>query len=114
MRKIIYLFILAMIVSGCAATVPNLNGISLGITKQDVIKVLGNPNNVSAKNNVEYLKYNCGGSTFFAAEPGCVAPGGHGEWFVRIVDGKVESYGKVGDFDSTKDQVNVIKLETQK
>ena len=103
---------LLLIVSfyGCA-TALNLNSISLGMTKPEVIKNLGNPESVSAKDNIEYLKYSCLGA-FSTSTANCNSF--NHEYFVRLVDGKVESYGKVGDFDSTKDQTNIIKLETQK
>ena len=102
MRKLIYLFVLAVMVSGCATT-PNLNTVSLGMTKADVIKTLGNPTSVSAKDNVEYLQYN---TLRPFAPPSEWAP----KFFVRLVNGKVESYGKVGDFDSTKNPTNDVNL----
>ncbi len=106
MTRISLVLLLVLSFYGCA-TAPNLNGISLGMTKSDVIKTLGSPKSVSAKDNIEYLKYGTSlgiGSLSEQAK----------EYFVRLINGKVESYGLVGDFDTTKDQVNVIKLQTQK
>ncbi len=54
--KIFLLAFSLLILCGCATT-PNLNSISLGMTKDEVIKTLGNPSSVSAKDNVEYLRY---------------------------------------------------------
>ena len=100
---------LVLVFSGCA-TIPNLNSVSLGMTKSEVIKILGNPQSVSARDNTEYLKYSCLGAFWFSTVQ---CNSFNHEYFVRLVNGKVESYGKVGDFDSQKDQTNVIKLETQ-
>ena len=109
MGRSILSLLLVLSFYGCA-TVPNLNGISLGMTKQDVLKIMGNPKSISAKGNIEYLKYVCSEGFVSSA---CNELSNR-EYFVRLVDGKVESYGNIGDFDSAKDQVNVIKLETQK
>ena len=108
MEKVLLGLLLIVAFYGCA-TAPNLNGISLGMTKPEVIRTLGNPAFVSAKDNVEFLRYTCSFG-YLTIECNELNQG----YFVRLVNGKVESYGKVGDFNSTKDQVNVIKLETQK
>ncbi len=95
---------------GCATT-PNLSNVSLGMTKAEVIKSLGNPSSVSAIDNVEYLKYTCSDSpaaTMLFGVPGCNYRS-H-EQFVRLVNGKVESYGKVGDFDSAKNPAADVNL----
>ena len=101
MKKYTLLALTMVLLVGCA-TAPNLNSISLGMSKQEVIKSLGNPYSVSAKNNTEYLKYNCIGGAFLMTTAECDPRIGNGEYFVRLVNGKVESYGKVGDFDSAK------------
>jgi len=46
-----------------------------------------NPDRVAAKGNTEYLIYSYRND----------------EYFIRLIDGKVEAYGRQGDFDSTKD-----------
>lgn len=92
---------------GCA-TAPNLNNVALGMTKQEVIKTLGNPHSVSAKDNTEYLKY--GLSMGFADNSVWANPP---EYYVRLVNGKVESYGKVGDFDSTKNPAADVNLNVK-
>lgn len=75
---------------------PDFDRISVGMNKGQVISTLGKPDETSATSGTEYLKY--GWDNPF---DGIVGPV---EWyFVRFVNGKVDSYGKVGDFDSTKD-----------
>lgn len=95
--------ILCLGLIGCA-TVPTLNSVSIGMTKADVIKIMGTPASVSAQNNTEYLIYSCKTSLAKALLLGALAacPGDSRDKFVRLVNGKVESYGNVGDFDSTK------------
>ncbi len=93
--KIFLVVIFSLILCGCA-TVPAFDQVSLGMTKQEVINKLGSPYSVSAKDNIEYLRYQ--------SYQGLV----HNEYskiedyYVRLINGKVESYGKVGDFDSAK------------
>lgn len=94
MGKYILPLALFLLLYGCA-TAPALNKISLGMVKSDVIKILGNPNSVSAKGNIEYLSYTITG---FKCPPTAYCD----DYFVRLIDGKVESYGKAGDFDSIK------------
>ena len=106
MKRILVL-LLCLGLGGCA-TASNLNNVSLGMTKGDVIKTLGNPNSVSAKDNVEYLKYN------FTPVVREVDDSSHNyDYFVRLVNGKVESYGKVGDFDSAKNPAADINLNVK-
>lgn len=103
MRKILIL-LLCLSTFGCATVGSNLKSVSLGMSKEEVIKVLGNPTSVSAKDNVEYLRYCQTG----IAKNSVWADSS--EYFVRMVDGKVESYGKMGDFDSTKNPTNDVNL----
>ena len=110
MKRISLLLCLGFL--GCAAVAPNLNAVSLEMTKAEVIKILGSPTSVSAKENVEYLKYTCGQA--IVPSPECNDLKGRAiEYFVRLVGGKVESYGKVGDFDSAKNPANDINLNVK-
>jgi len=86
----------ALLLSGCA-TAPSFDKISIGMPKQDVIKQLGRPESVGVKDNVEYLRYRNSRGFYFANDPALINPP---EYFVRIVNGKVESYGRVGDFNT--------------
>lgn len=93
--KLFLLFLIASIIYGCA-TAGKMNYISVGMTKQEVLQVLGSPASTSAQGNAEYLNYRFS-ETSNQAGYGITIP-----YYVRIIDGKVESYGKTGDFDSTK------------
>jgi hypothetical protein len=102
MKKLLaVLFCLGLV--GCA-TAPNFNNISMGMTKPEVINGLGKPTNLSAEGNIEYLKYCTLTDIYGNCNPDSA------QYFVRLVNSKVESYGKVGDFDSTKNPTNNINL----
>jgi hypothetical protein len=94
---LVILFAVALI--GCA-TSNRINSVSVGMTKQQVIATMGQPASVRAGGGVEYLHYKL-------SESGDWVYGTWGvptrDYFVRLRNGVVDAYGKVGDFDSTKD-----------
>jgi len=95
MRHCLWLVVVFLTLVGCA-TSHNMNKINLGMTKQQVIEVLGPPVSTSATAGVEYLNYRFS-ETSDHAFFGITTP-----YFVRIIEGKVNAYGRLGDFDSTK------------
>jgi len=100
---------LALVISGCTGTSAKLNDISLGMSKADVISAIGRPDSVSAQGNTEYLVYHWASPKQIIADENNLD-----RYFVRLVNGKVESYGEQGDFDSTKDERIEIELSTDK
>ena len=72
-----------------------MNDIEVGMTKQQVIQIMGQPGSTSAINNIMYLNYSLHEWNHPAGRETTA-------YFVRLIDGKVESYGKMGDFDSAK------------
>jgi hypothetical protein len=72
------------LVGGCA-TSDQLNNIRIGMTKDQVIAILGKSDSMSAQANVEYL-------TYFLDAPNL--NGREQPYMVRLVDGKVESFGR--------------------
>ena len=103
MKKLFYVIIAGVILAGCA-TSHKMNNVSLGMTKAEVIKVLGTPTSTSANAGMEYLMYDLY-TNFNNAFDGL-----SNNYFVRIIDGKVEAYGELGDFDSTKAPEETINL----
>jgi len=101
--KISSILILGLLVIGCA-TSGVINGVNIGMTKDEVIKVMGNPVSVSAKEGTEYLNYKLS-ETDDDAFMGWTTP-----YYVRLINGKVDSYGRSGDFDST--QKPTLRIET--
>lgn len=112
--KSILLTIATLTLSGCATTTthygskPDFESLSLGMDKQQTIDALGKPERISAKGGFEYLHYGWD-------DPWDGKIGAAERYFVRLLDGKVESYGLMGDFDSAKDPtINInqkIKIE---
>lgn len=102
MRNLLWIVLVGLVVAGCA-TAGQISGVRLGMTKQEVIAVMGPPVSVSAKGRTEYLNYALS-ETDDQELYGITKP-----YYVRLVDGHVESYGRTGDFDSTK--APTIRLE---
>jgi len=76
--------LLAMLLTGCM-TADKLNNIKIGMTKDQVIALLGTPDSTSAQANIEYMTYYL------------VSDAGYGRdmpYSVRLVDNKVESFGR--------------------
>ena len=106
--KVLAVIALAILLFGCA-TSSKINAVQLGMSKSEVIAVMGNPVSISAKGGSEYLNYNLS-ETDDDAFRGWTTP-----YYVRLVDGKVDSYGRTGDFDSTQpDTIKIITDENVK
>lgn len=92
------LFALAgLLLVGCA-TSGRINNVSVGMTKQQVIAAMGQPVSTRATAGVEYLEYKLRESGDWVAGTWGVPTR---EYYVRLRDGHVDAYGKMGDFDST-------------
>jgi len=89
--------ILSFFFVGCTGTTANLNRISVGMTKAEVIEQVGRPDSVSAKDNAEYLVYYWATPKQIFVDENSLP-----EYYIKLIDGKVTSYGKKGDFDSTQ------------
>lgn len=107
--SIISLLVLVFIFSGCASRSPEvLKKVSIGMTKQQVYATGIEPTRMSAKGNTEYLVYShCSG---FRAVLTQRCNGIEEDYYIRLVNNRVDSYGKVGDFDSTQDPSQTVNL----
>ena len=103
-QKIIPLLVVSFFLFSCA-TAYKISSVELGMTKEDVIKVMGPPVSTSATSETEYLNYALS-ETDDQAFYGLTK-----EYYVRLVNGKVDSFGRLGDFDST--QKPTVRLETE-
>lgn len=101
----------AVAIVGCFRDKPevDLTRVSVGVSRDEVIRLLGKPTRVAVHSGVEYLEYesfeNSGwdwkGKRNF-------------QWmFVRIINGKAESFGRKGDFDTTKNPTMDINVKQQ-
>ena len=85
--RIIVVILSVAFLIGCAASSKKMNQLKLGMTKQEVIEAIGEPTSTSAKRNREYLNYRLTADGFYSDS-----------YYVRLLDGKVESYGGAGSF----------------
>ena len=81
---------MALMLIGCA-TSGKINAVQLDMTKAEVIAVMGEPVSVSAQGGAEYLNYKLS-ETDDDAYYGITSP-----YYVRLIDGKVESYGRTDE-----------------
>lgn len=82
MRIVIAFVLTASLLAGCAPWLA-LENINTGMTKPEVLAQLGKPTDAAGTGNVEYLWYNPV-NRFWE------------RYYVRLVNGKVESYGPLG------------------
>jgi hypothetical protein len=86
-NRVCVILLIAGLILGCAGSAKKLNHVNLGMTKEEVVEVLGKPNHSSARENIEFLNYKLTSNSIFADE-----------YFVRLRDGKVDLFGRRGDF----------------
>ena len=116
LKTALIVFVSSLLIS-CGGTQARLNEVSLGMSKTDVIDVMGQPASSAASDGFEYMIYELSRRTGTGQTAGCTAlalltlgitlvspacRAAQDDFFVRFVDGEVESYGRVGDFDSTQ------------
>lgn len=93
---------------GCAAaTAEKMVNLQMGMTRAQVVQVMGSPTSVGSINDSDYLNYNlcvasCAGPIPFRQ---------FRPFYVRLIKGKVESFGEKGDFGSTKTPTMRIEVD---
>ena len=88
-KKILILFILTVLVVGCAGSAKKINNLTLGMTKSEVIETMGKPDYSNVREEVEILNYRLTSNSLFTDA-----------YIVRIKQGKVDLFGRRGDFGS--------------
>jgi hypothetical protein len=88
LKIILITAVLAGLLAGCST--PDTNALRLGMTKEEAIRVMGNPDSVSAQGAYEYLNYTLQRYTGYGS---MTRP-----YSVRLLAGRVESYGYMGQF----------------
>jgi hypothetical protein len=81
--------------------------LQMGMTRAQAVQTMGSPTSVSSINGSEYLNYSlcvnqCAGPIPFRQ---------FRPFYVRLINGKVESFGEKGDFDSTKTPTTRIEID---
>ena len=131
--KLLFAVVLPLILLfGCADTSSKTNQLSLGMSKQDALSTMGEPTTSRAVDGTEYFVYKLtpgtgvgkgigcafmGFATFGAAyviDDDCTG-GKQFDFFLQFRESKLVSYGRVGDFDSTKNPtLDINKTITNK
>ena len=88
LKIILITAVIAGLLAGCAT--PDTNALRLGMTKEEAIHAMGNPDSVSAQGVYEYLNYTIQSHSGYAS---MTRP-----YYVRLLNGRVESYGYMGQF----------------
>lgn len=95
MRRLISIVLIAFTV-GCVATTARTRRLSLGMGKQEVLKVMGSPTSVKAKDNeevLEYLLWPTWSPSIYDKKQ---------QFWVILKDGKLTQYGNAGDYDTAQ------------
>lgn len=100
MKNLIIIMCAFLLLAGCVKMAREINVISLGMTKQEVISRLGDPVSISATEGREYLNYRF----LEQGEDWETSP-----YYVRLANGKVDAYGRQGDFQPPKQVIEIIK-----
>jgi hypothetical protein len=64
-----------------------MNKLRLGMSKTEVIEAMGQPDSTSASRDIEFLKYHFCSEGLFTSE-----------YYVKLQSGRVDAYGRSGDF----------------
>lgn len=84
--QILVLMLAGVILTGCTSSSDQLNRLHIGMTVDEVTAILGKADSTSAQANVIYLTYYLDSpNNFYGREQ---------PYMVRLVDGKVESFGR--------------------
>jgi hypothetical protein len=79
----------------CATPGSKLGQVSVGMTKAQVVKIMGPPTSTSVSDRVELLRYGLNaGRAMWTFD--------YTEYFVKLVNDRVESYGNAADLDRMK------------
>jgi hypothetical protein len=89
--KTIILLALALFAAGCLEPASKINGVAIGMTKDQVISVMGSPASITADTNAVYLNYALEENPPKLGVPAVATP-----YAIRLVNGKVDSYGRAG------------------
>ena len=108
MRKGLWFFLGAILLLNCSpVNVDDQLRMQLGMSRSEVIAILGKPIEIKVSGKSEYLMYSGRPAGRIAPFPGEIWQ----DYFYRFIDGRLESFGKMGDFDSTKDPTQKVIID---
>jgi hypothetical protein len=99
------IFGLLVTLTACASTGKKLNRVALGMSKPQVIDVMGDPDSTKASDGIEVLVY--GVDKMWSTEVYSYS----GDYWIVLKDGKVAKYGKPGDFGTAEPAAIRVQLE---
>ena len=85
--RLLVLLLAAALMIGCAASAKKMNEVQLGMTEEQVIAAIGEPNSTSSTKGEVLMKYRFRSSGLWTTT-----------YYVRLHNGKVDAFGQVGDF----------------
>lgn len=88
---VVSLIAAGLVVVGCASSSSRLNKVSLGMSRDEVVKTLGKPHAVAAQGDSEFLTYNLLNK----------GVGDMKEFVIRLDKGAVESFGDRASFGTS-------------
>lgn len=86
MKKWCLIMLSVFILGGCATKAGVMNGLKLDMTRDEVARVMGDPDSTSEKAGVLLMKYRL--------RSGCTTD----DYYIRLKEGKVDAYGRFGEF----------------
>lgn len=99
---------LMIVAIACSKPKPSFDKIRPGMDEGQVVSLLGSPQTIANQARIKYLEYESFDRDIWLGS-------GRKEnvqfFFVKLIDGKVDSFGRKGDFDSTKNPTREIKIE---
>ena len=98
--RVLFVCVLALGFGGCHSG-GDLYYIRPGVSREEVVKALGLPASAAASKNVEIMRYELLTAQSNKGNAGDAAAQVE-SYYVRLVDGTVESYGKWGDMPVQK------------
>lgn len=90
---------------GCEKPNPDLYKIQMGMTEKDVMRKLGKPDSVSMQGNYKYLEYESYEYNQWTGVKENIR-----YFFVRINDGRVDLFGRKGDFNTTQHPERTVNV----
>ncbi len=108
MNHLRLLAVTALVLVGCNGKPEvDFTRISIGMTKEQVVERIGQPTRMSSQGGLEVFEYEAWDKKGID-----VSHYNLRFLFVRFLGGKVDSFGRKGDFDSTKNPTTEQKITT--
>ena len=79
--------LVAILITACAPSAGKLNQLRMNMTRDEVLAAMGSPSSSSETAGLLYLRYRLSNDGIT-----------HEEYYVRLLNGKVDAYGRLGDF----------------